>query len=117
MEELLLPVLESSMILATHYCKACGRSTVTARDVEYGMKFSARNVLGQITESMFPEVYEESDSDESFEEVDEDDEPFTRYTGSDEWCTRMNEAVDTWAEWEPSSPGEQMLKRAIDSRA
>lgn len=115
--QLLMPVLESAMVLAAHYCKKCGRSTVTAVDMQYGLKFSARNVLGEITESMFPEIYDESESDESVEEVDEDEEPFSRYDGPDEWCRKMNDAVDTWDAWDPESPAEQMLKRAIDSRA
>lgn len=115
--QLLMPVLEGAMVLAAHYCKKCGRSTVTAMDMQYGLKFAARNVLGHITESMFPELYDESESDESFEEVDEDDEPFTRYTsGPDEWCLKMNDAFDTWDAWNPEIPAEQVLKRAIDSR-
>jgi len=112
--KLLIPVLESSVVLAAHYCKQSGRSCVTAQDMEYGMKFAARNVLGQITESMFPEIYEDSDSDESFEESEDE---FTRYTGEDTWCLRMNEAKDTWEAWEPENPAERMLKDAIDKRS
>jgi len=114
--ELVKPIIEGAMILAAHYCRQCGRSTVTAMDVQYGLKYAARNITGRITQSMFPEVYDqESESDESFEEVDEDDEPFSRYTGQDQYCLKANEAVDTWAQWEPQSPIEIYLKNAIDS--
>lgn len=112
--KLLLPVLESSVILAAHYCKQCGRSTITATDMEYAMKFAARNVLGTITESMFPEIYEESESGSDIEESEE--EEFTRFSGDDSWCIRMNEAVDTWDAWEPESPAQRMLKNAIERR-
>jgi hypothetical protein len=115
LDDLVIPVIESAMIVAAHYAKQCGRSTVTATDVQYGMKFAARNVPGRITQPMFPEIYDSSDSDESFEEVPDDDEPFTRYTGEDDYCIRANEAVDTWADWVPESPLEQHLKNAIDS--
>jgi len=114
---LMVPVLEGAMIMATHYTRKCNRTTVTAKDVEYGLKFAARNISGRITESMFPEIYEGSDSDSSFEEVSDDEEPFTRYEGSDEYCLKANEAVDTWESWIPESPLEQHLKRAIDSRS
>ena len=92
LDDLVIPVIESAMIVAAHYAKQCGRSTVTATDVQYGMKFAARNVPGRITQPMFPEIYDSSDSDESFEEVPDDDEPFTRYTGEDDYCIRTNEA-------------------------
>jgi hypothetical protein len=112
--ELLKPVLEGSMIIATHYAQKCGRNTITAKDVQYGLKYAARHVAGRITETMFPEIYEGSDS---VEEVSDDDEPFTRYEGLDEYCLQVNHAVDTWDEWEPESPLEEYIKRAIDSRS
>ena len=114
--ELVKPIIEGAMILAVHYCKQCGRSTVTAKDVESGLKYAARNITGRITQSMFPEVYDSSESEESFEEVSDDDEPFTVYQGSDDYCLKANEAVDTWESWEPQSPIEIYLKNAIDSK-
>jgi hypothetical protein len=134
MEDIFIPVLEASMIYATHYCKACGRSTVTAKDVEYGLKYAARTVLGNKIGTYFPEDNDESlddeqsseDSDESLDEdgssddievVDDSDEPFTRYTGTDDdTCVKMNEIIDTWDEWEPFSPAEKIVKNAIDSQ-
>jgi hypothetical protein len=114
--ELVRPVLEGAMVLAAHYCKKCGRSTVTAKDVEYGLKYAAMNITGRITESMFPEIYDGSESDESVEEVSEDTEPFTRYEGDDQYCLKANESVDTWDSWIPQTPVEVYLKRAIDSK-
>lgn len=117
--DILLPVLESSMILAAHYTKLTGRSVVTATDLQYGLKCMAMNHVGDRIGSLFPEIYEnESDSDEdSIEEVPEDETPeFTRYQGNDEWCTKMNAAVDAWDSWVPSGPAETMLKRAIENK-
>lgn len=114
--QLVRPVVEGAMILAAHYCKQCGRSTVTAKDVEYGLKYAAMNITGRITESMFPEVYDDSESEDSVEEVDEDDEPFSRYDGEDEYCTKANNAVDNWDSWIPQNPIEVYLKHAIDSK-
>ncbi len=127
MEDIFIPVLEASMIYASHYCKACGRSTVTAKDVEYGLKYAARTVLGNKVGTYFPEDNDESlddeqscsseDSDDSIEVVDDSDEPFTRYTGTDDdTCVKMNEIIDTWDEWEPFSPAEKIVKNAIDSQ-
>jgi hypothetical protein len=116
--ELLKPVLETSVIVASHYCKACGRNTVTAEDMKMGMRFAARRVPGVENESLFPEIYEDStDSDESdIELVDEDEEPFTRYEGDDPNILLINEMSDTWAEWEPELPIQVLLKMSIDSR-
>jgi hypothetical protein len=114
--DLLLPVIESAVVLASHYAKACGRDAVTGKDVAYGLMYAARNVAGRQAGSLFPEVYDESDSDEEdeLEEVDESEEPFTRYEGSEELFVNMNRCADTWDSWEPESPIEQMLKSAAD---
>lgn len=112
--EILKPVIESAMIIGAQYCKACGRSTVTARDVVYGMMFSARNVTGRQIGSLFPEIYEDDDEEEEEEEeIDDDEEPWTRYEGPDEIMNKVNECADTWDSWEPESPIEESLKDAI----
>lgn len=111
----ILPVWETSMVLAGNYSKACGRSTLTSKDFEYALKYSAMNFVGKKIGSFFPEIYE-SDSDESddIDLVDEDEEPFTRYEGQDELFIKVNQAYDNWESWEPQSPVENMLKNAID---
>ena len=113
---ILQPVLESSMIVAAHYCKACGRSAVTAKDVVYGMMFAAKNVTGKKIGSLFPEIYDESESEsDDIEEVDDDEDPWTRYEGPDEMMNQVNDCADGWDAWEPESPIEQSIKRAINS--
>ena len=47
--DIILPVLESSAVLAAHYAKACGRNTVVSQDMRIGMMYAARNVLGKQT--------------------------------------------------------------------
>jgi hypothetical protein len=113
--DLLTPVLEGSIIVAGEYVKLCGRRTITAQDVQYGMKYAARNVTGKHIGTMFPEL-QGSDSDESdIEEVDDDDDPFVRYTGpSNQLVDDVHQAVDTWDEWEPQNPTEVLLKAAVD---
>jgi len=112
---LLLPVLESGTLLAAHYAKACGRDTVTSQDLQYGLMYAARNVAGKQTESLFPEIYDSSDSDEEdLEVVEEDEEPFTRYTGDEKLYCDMNECFDTWEQWVPENPLETALKNAVD---
>lgn len=112
------PVMEAAVILAGEYCKACGRSTMTAEDVQYALRYSARNVTGRTQGTMFPELQDEDeDSDEEMsdiEEVDEEDEPFTRYQGDDPQMVAINECYDTWHTWVPASPLEIMIKSSID---
>ena len=112
------PVVESAMVLAAHYAKATGRSSVTSSDLEYALKFCTRNTVGQATGTLFPEVYEDSDSDEELEVVDESEEEhkFVRYTGPDELLNRVNTSYDTWGEWEPTNMIEQILKNSLDTQ-
>ena len=115
--DIMKPVFESSVYLAAKYCKACGRDVVTVQDMDYGMKYAARNVLGRYTESFFPEVYDEEDSEDSGSETsDSPEDPFTRYEGTEKDFVEMNECYDTWDSWTPESPAEILLKNAIDAR-
>jgi hypothetical protein len=122
--DIFLPVLESAMIYASHYCKATGRNTITSEDMRYGWRYAARVTLGKKLGSFFPEIYEEEDSDTEedwADMVDEEDEPFMRYTGDcdksqdHELLLKMNEVYDTWDSWEPETPAERMIKNAVDS--
>jgi hypothetical protein len=117
--ELLLPVLESSTVLAAHYAKACGRDMVVAKDMKLGMMFAARNVLGKQVGTLYPEIYEEDEEDEEDEEEEEvEDEEWTRYEGTDDdTAIKMNECEATWNEWVPQSPAERMLKKAIENES
>ena len=115
--EIFLPVLESSVVLAANYVKATGRNSISAKDTCYGMMYAARYVTGKQIGSMFPEIYEESDSsdDEEDEDEEEEEEEWIRYEGTDnEYAIKMNECADTWDAWEPESPAERALKNAVN---
>ena len=115
--DVILPVMESAQVLAGEYCKACNRKTVTGEDLKYTMRYAAMNITGRQTGTLFPEIYDqESDSDEEcdFEVVDEDDEPFTRYSGDNQLMNDINRSHDTWDSWVPRSPAEQLLKSSIN---
>jgi hypothetical protein len=113
--DIFLPVLESSVVLAAHYAKATGRDCITAQDVCYGLMYAARTVTGNQIGSLFPEVYEDEDEEDE-EEDDEEEEPvWVRYEGTDnEHAIKMNECADTWDAWEPESPAERALKKAVN---
>jgi hypothetical protein len=131
--DIFLPVMESAVILAAHYCKAAGRDCVQGEDMRLGMMFAARNVAGKHLGTLYPEVYEESDSDSGEEsdsgswetvegseepETEEADEPaWTPYEGTeDEVARKMNECAETWDAWEPETPAERALKNAVDKQ-
>jgi len=120
--EILLPVMESAMILAAEYSKACNRTIMTGADLQYALRYCAINITGRQVGSLFPEIYEkESDSDEEDEEeietVEENEDDFTRYSGDNELYNKVNDAFDNWDSWIPSSPIEEMLKKAVDKNA
>ena len=47
MIDIMMPVMENSMILAAEYCKACGRDVILPEDMEYASKYCAMNTVGQ----------------------------------------------------------------------
>lgn len=115
---IITPVLENALVLSGHYAKACGRSTILAKDMEYCMKYCAMHTVGDQIGSYFPEVYdsEESEGEEEIEEVDEaDEDPFEPYQGSNVAMKSITDAYDAWESWVPTNPSERMLKNAIDS--
>ena len=103
------------MVLAAEYAKASGRDMVVSEDMEYAMKYCAMNEVGKKMGTHFPEIYEEDDSEEDDIEIEDEEIPFTRYTGREYKFVKMNMAYDTWDAWEPKNPSELMLKNAIDS--
>ena len=125
--DIFLPVMESAVVLAAHYCKAAGRDCVQAEDMRIGMMFAARNVAGKHLGTLYPELYEEEsdpdeDSDEdsgsgSWETVSDSELVWTPYTGTeDEMARKMNECAETWDAWEPETPAERALKNAVDKQ-
>ena len=115
---IITPVLESAIVLGGNYAKKSGRDILTGMDLEYALKFCARNVIGKHTGTLFPELQGESDEVESDNDNDSESEepPFTRYTGDDETLIKVNECYDTWEEWVPVNTTEEILKKSIDSR-
>jgi len=115
---IILPVIESSMLLAAEYSKACNRTFITSMDLKYAMRYCAINITGRQIGSLFPEIYEDESDEESDEDdievVEENENDFTRYSGDNELYNRVNEAFDMWDAWVPYSPVEKMLKDAVD---
>jgi hypothetical protein len=114
--DLIIPVMESAIVLGGEYAKQSGRDMLTGTDLEYAMKFCARNVTGKHTGTLFPELVAEEDSDSDETSSEDEEPPFTRYTGEDDTLRKVNECYDTWPDWVPINPTEEMLKKAIDSR-
>ena len=118
--DILLPVMESAMILAAEYSKACNRTIVTGLDLQYALRYCAINITGRHVGSLFPEIYEkdsDSEDEEEIETVEENENDFTRYSGDNELYNKVNDAFDNWDSWVPSSPIEEMLKNAVDKNA
>ena len=115
--DIFIPVMESATVLAAHYAKACGRDIILARDMNIGLMYAARNVTGKQTGTLFPEIYEEEDSETdsgSWETVSDEEIAWARYDGEDDMALKMNECADTWDTWEPESPAERAIKNAVE---
>ena len=112
---ILIPVLEKSMLLACKYCNACGRDVVLPQDVEYAAKYCAMHTVGQDVGESVVDGDSDSESGSDIEQVDAEACPeFEPYTGDDPLMNAVNEAQAAWATWEPTNPIEIMLKNAID---
>ena len=117
---IVLPVMESAMLLAAEYSKACNRTFITSIDLKYAMRYCAINVTGRQIGSLFPEIHEnesDSDDDDDLEIVEESEDDFTRYEGDNSLYVRVNEAFDSWDDWEPYSPIDKMLKDAVNKNS
>src|SRR6056300_1108311 len=121
--DIMQPVLELSIILASQYANACGRSTVLIQDFERSIKYSAMHCVGKHIGSILPELEEEEEGGEDGDEedgeewepefVDVPEEDFTPYTGEDDTFKAINRALDDWQTWVPQNPAETLLKKAI----
>lgn len=119
MVNIILPILEQSVIIAAEYSRACGRDIILSKDIEYASKYCVMHKVGQVNGSLFPEIYEEESEEEvkDIEIVPENELPiFSRYDGDQDIFIQINNAFDNWDSWEPTNPAEQILKNAIDSR-
>lgn len=54
--DIVTPVMEGAIIIAAEYVKLCGRTTITAQDTQYALKYCARNMVGKHIGTMFPEL-------------------------------------------------------------
>ena len=70
-DDIFRPVVESSIVLAGHYAKACGRQTISAKDVSLGLMYAARNVAGRHLGSLYPEIYDEEDEEDEEDDVED----------------------------------------------
>ena len=65
--DIVTPVLEGAIIIASEYATGCGRNFITGMDVRYGMRYAARTFVGNRIGSMFPEIYSDEDQDDGRE--------------------------------------------------
>lgn len=112
--DVFLPVMESAVVIASNYARACGRDTVLAQDMCYGLMFSARYVTGKHVGSFFPEIYDQESDESESDDSDEEDPEWTRYEGDDETLNKVNTCADEWDAWEPETPAERALKNAVE---
>jgi len=109
--DIVIEMVSKASVLAGYYVKACGRNTLTSYDLNYCMKYTAMNF--QSTPEFMDQF--EFDDDEDMEIVDEDDEPFVRYSGKDKIMNNVNTAYDNWETWVPQSPIQKRFKDAVDN--
>lgn len=128
----MLHFMERAVIMGSEYAVAAGRDIVTSTDILYALQYQARTYLEHVAntpdiESVFDKYSEEeveeseeesSDSEEESsdsEEVEESEDEFTRCENpTDPLIADMNRYHDTWDDWKPDNPFQQLLKNAVD---
>ena len=120
---------------ALNYVEYCGRNGVTKDDMVYALRYEVfefmnnnnmERDLNDILDDMEEEDIMEDDGDSEWEDIDDlvvpDGElnPFSRITDENvndnnrEFIEKMHTYYDTWDDWEPQTPLEKILKRAIN---
>jgi hypothetical protein len=111
--DIVMEMLTKATILAGYYVKACGRKTLTSYDLNYCMKYTAMNF--QSTPEIMDQFNSDEEDDDDMEVVDEEDDPFVRYSGKDKIMKKINTAYDNWETWVPQSPIQKRFKDAVDN--
>lgn len=134
---IMLHFMERAVIMGSEYAVAAGRDIVTSTDIMYALQYQARTYLDHVAntpdiESVFDKYSEEveedsedseedseeeesSDSEEEEVEDSEEEEEFTRCENpTDPVMADMNRYHDTWDDWKPDNPFQQLLKNAVD---
>jgi hypothetical protein len=112
-DDIFRPVMESAIVMAGHYANACGRQSLSGKDIELGLMYAARNIAGKQLGTLYPEIYEEDEEDEEDEGEEEDEEEWTEYSGTDEMSQKMNECAATFDSWEPEEFFLKAIKNSI----
>jgi hypothetical protein len=112
-DDIFRPVMESAVVMAGHYANACGRQSLTQKDIELGLMYAARNIAGKQIGTLYPEIYDEEEEEEEEEDEEEDEEEWTEYSGTDEMAVKMNECAATFDAWEPEEFFLKAIKNSI----
>jgi hypothetical protein len=111
---ILNPVLEKSVIIASHYAKQCGRDVLLAEDWLAAMKYCAMHEVGKHTGSILPEGDDDGEEAETLDIAEDSDIKWVPYLGDDPTCNAVNAACVGWEDWKPTNPAEEMLKHAVE---
>jgi hypothetical protein len=113
-------LLEKSVLVAAQYASDAGRDNLSSEDMVRGLKHQAFHFLDAPDLNERIEQYMNRDDSESDSESDsgsdsesDDCEDFSVATGS-ELAEEVNTCVEKWDSWEPETPQQEALKRAID---
>lgn len=124
LERLLLVFSKQAFQYAGAYAEAAGRSVITWRDVELGLKVAAMptfsyNFWAQDLSQELEEIDTLLASDETEDEEIEDEEAEVEWTAAasshSSIIQRMNEVEALWETWQPQDTMGRALKRALSS--
>ena len=124
----------NALINASEYIKICGRNGITKEDIKYGLIFEVfefiknPNLLDDLNEVEEELLKEDTDNDEDWEDVDENDniipenklDEFSRIDINNveakdkDFVIKYHNYYDSWDDWVPSNQLETILKDAID---
>ena len=121
----------NAMENAAQYITYCDRPGITKEDLIYGMRYEVFEFLNdpniyKKANKIKDELIDEDDDDSDWEDIDDlilPDEEITSFARIDEskindenreFIEKMHHYYDMWNSWEPQTPLENILKRAID---
>lgn len=113
--------MEKALITADKYVQHSGRTTITKRDIQLGLKsetfkFIQRPDFMNDIQRWRTILQEEDSGDEVESSIDNRDfVPFSESTCACDDCVDFSNIDSRWSEWEPTNQIETILKNAIFS--
>ena len=113
-----------AMDTSKRFVQACGRKEITGTDMYYALIYEAHEFLKQdmdLNENEYEDSYLTDSDDENSEEdgIHSEEEQYSlelKVNDEKEFHAKVLEYANSWRDWFPEDPVQEMMKRYIDEK-